>query len=261
VVRLDTDPEGVHQMRVGARRLRSDLRTLGPLLQEGVAEPVRAELQFVGAALGAVRDADVLAERLRRQGEALPEADRRHVGAILRRLARQRGEALREALEVLDGDRYAALLDRLVELAADPPALPTAAARAADLMPPLVGRSWQALERAVRKAGKHPSADELHRIRILAKRARYAADVAAPVAGKPARTLSSALADLQDVLGDHQDGVVAQAWLRDVTGTITRPEAMVAGQLIAAQRYEAGVTGQDWRSVWRRSRARRTCSG
>src|SRR5436190_23325302 len=74
-VRIGDDPEDVHQARVATRRLRSDLRTFSPLLDGEWLEALRDELRWLGAALGAVRDADVLADRLRRQAATLPEAD------------------------------------------------------------------------------------------------------------------------------------------------------------------------------------------
>ena len=63
--------EPLHQMRVGTRRLRSDLRTFRPLLDKDWAESLRAELKWLGSSLGAVRDLDVLLERLRREGDDL----------------------------------------------------------------------------------------------------------------------------------------------------------------------------------------------
>ncbi len=60
VIRLDLDPEGVHQMRVATRRLRADLRTFRPVLDREWSEPLRDELRWLGRSLGAVRDADVM---------------------------------------------------------------------------------------------------------------------------------------------------------------------------------------------------------
>lgn len=74
-VRLGEDPEDVHQLRVGARRLRSDLGTFSPLLQPNLVHPWRDELRWLGASAGAVRDMGVLTERLRAQFRLLPEPD------------------------------------------------------------------------------------------------------------------------------------------------------------------------------------------
>ena len=75
VVRQDSDPEGVHQARVATRRLRSDLRTFGALLDPDWTDALRAELGWIGGLLGAVRDADVLLERLDDRIAALPPPD------------------------------------------------------------------------------------------------------------------------------------------------------------------------------------------
>ena len=68
---------------------------------------------------------------------------------------------------------------------------------------------------AVKKLGDPPTDEDLHSVRIGAKRCRYAAEAVAPTIGKRARTFARAAADLQQVLGDHHDAVVAEGWLRD----------------------------------------------
>src|SRR5579864_3009872 len=77
VVRTGGDPEAVHQARVATRKLRSHLRTFGPLLDAGWTEPLRAELGWLAMALGAVRDREVLLERLRERAQSLPSTDAR----------------------------------------------------------------------------------------------------------------------------------------------------------------------------------------
>ena len=75
-VRIGEDDEAVHQARVATRRMRSDLRTFAPLLDEGWSTPLRDELRWLGDALGEVREADVLMLRLRRQLDRLRRPDR-----------------------------------------------------------------------------------------------------------------------------------------------------------------------------------------
>jgi CHAD domain-containing protein len=60
---------------------------------------------------------------------------------------------------------------------------------------------------------------ELHEARKAYKRARYAVEVFEPSVGKPATKLTKALTNLQDVLGAHQDSVVAREILRDLAGS------------------------------------------
>jgi len=123
-IRLGDDPEHVHQARVGTRRLRSDLRTFRRLLDPEWAALVRAELGWLAAALGEVRDADVLTARLRDQIRTLPGTDTKGAAGLLRRLAAQREEARVRLVAALDTERYLALLDNLVHASAQPPLLP-----------------------------------------------------------------------------------------------------------------------------------------
>lgn len=117
-VRQSADPEHVHQARVATRRLRSDLRTFGDVLDPGSSGRVRDELRWLGQALGRVRDADVLGIRLRTQAaEELTELDLQGFTKLEQRLALQRQAAYAELLQVLDSDRYINLLDHLT----DPP--------------------------------------------------------------------------------------------------------------------------------------------
>ena len=84
VVRLGEDPEGVHQARVATRCWRSHLRTFGSMLERDWRDELRAELRWLGDELGAVRDLDVLEERVRRNGSALPDDEAEGVAKATR---------------------------------------------------------------------------------------------------------------------------------------------------------------------------------
>lgn len=253
IVRLDDDPEGVHQARVGTRRLRSDLRTFAPALDQDWCASLRAELGWLGAELGAVRDLDVLGERLHRRADGLPTpADRVAATGLLARLDRERADAVEALLHAFDSTRYRALLDRLVEAADHPALVDGAGARAADAVPTYVRRPWRRFRRAAKRLHPDASPVDFHRVRILAKRARYATEATAPVLGGSARRLARRLADAQDVLGDHQDATVAEAWLREAAAGQPGPEALAAGLLVAAERAHAAELRAAWPAVWAR---------
>jgi CHAD domain-containing protein len=252
-VRLGDDPEDVHQLRVAARRLRSDLATFGPLLNDEGVAAVRDELKWLGARVGAVRDLDVLAERLRRRAAALPDEDRRGMERLLLRLGAERASARAAMLEAMREPRYLRLLDAVVRLAADPPI----AARgepdgtpAAKVAAELVRRTWKKLAAAAGRLVPASSDAELHRVRILAKRCRYAAEAVAPLEGRAAARFADAVAGLQTVLGDHQDTVMAEAWLRGAAAVI--PSArVVAGELIALELADRAELRTQWPRAWR----------
>ncbi len=115
----------------------------------------------------------------------------------------------------MESPRYVALLERLIEAARQPQCRKAADAPAAEVVPGLVAGPWRKLRKAVDALPPNPPDADLHQIRILAKRTRYAAEAAAPLVGKKAKAFAVAVAELQEVLGDHQDAVVAEAWLRD----------------------------------------------
>jgi CHAD domain-containing protein len=258
VVRLDVDPEGVHQARVATRRLRSDLRTFRPLLDEGWALALRDELGWLAEILGRVRDRDVLLERLRRRAEGLPPAHERDTSRILAALEQDRDTAYAELLETLRGERYVALLDRLVDAAREPAFLAEGEAPAAEAVPPLLRRPWRSLARSVKKVSAAAADEELHAIRIRTKRVRYAAEAVAPVVGKPARSFAAAAAQLQDVLGDLNDAVVAEEWLRArARASRSSAVAFAAGELAGLERAAALELRPRWRKAWKRLSSRK----
>ena len=250
-VRLGGNPEAVHQARVATRRLRSDLRTLKPLVEQSWAGPVRDELKWLAGALGAVRDNDVLADRLRGQVADLPDDDRAAAEALLSRLAEE-GDTHRQALlEALASPRYVALVDTLVAAAADPPLTDAALSRASKVVPGLVRKPWRRLRAEVKALPSEPSDEQLHEIRIRTKQARYAAEAATGVAGKRARRFASALSGLQSVLGELQDGAVAEDWLRSAAAT--NGDGVAAGELVAAQEKSRDRARKQWRRAWRQA--------
>jgi CHAD domain-containing protein len=249
LVRTSGDPEGVHQARVATRKLRSHLRTFGPLIDQEWSEPLRTELGWLAMGLGAVRDREVLLERLRERARSLPSTDQRSATSLLKLLENEI-EALRKKLLIeLDSIRYVDLLERLVAAAHAPATLPEADAPASAVLPPLAAGPWRRLRSAVRQLPDPPADPELHRIRILAKRARYAAEAVAPVVGGAAAAFARAAAKLQTILGEHQDSVTAQAWLR--SARVGGRRAFVAGELIALEHIAAEEARAKWPKVWK----------
>ena len=254
-VRLGGDPEDTHQFRVATRRLRSDLRSLSKVLDTGRVAPVRQELGWLGGEIRALRDADVLAERLARESDRLPERDRFAAELLLERLHDETVCHHAELLSAMRSARYVSLLDALVGLAASPPLLegtngtdPRRFATAA------VHKPWRRLERAARAIGPDAPDSALHEVRILAKRCRYAAEAVAPLVGGKASRFAAAVASLQDLLGEHQDTVVAEAWLR-TTAEHLEESRLVAGELVAAERQRRGELRREWPAAWKQASA------
>ncbi|HEY6567515.1 MAG TPA: CYTH and CHAD domain-containing protein, partial [Actinomycetota bacterium] len=251
VVRLDQDPEGVHQARVATRRLRSDLRTFRALLDPEWDAGLRGELRWLTEELGPVRDLDVLEQRLRSQVATLPEGDSTSAPKLLERLRVQREEARAELLSAMREDRYVALLDRVVAAASEPMVLSGVADRVArDLLGDLMAGPWNHLQKSCEALGPASVDGELHEARIRAKRARYASEALLPVAPKRARRFAKRAAALQDVLGQHQDAVVAAAWLREQALGTTARVAFTAGELASVEARSQRTARKQWPKAW-----------
>ena len=248
-VRVGEDPEDVHQARVATRRLRSDLRTFRDVLDPAWAEPLREQLRGLGSALGDVRDAEVLRDRMRSRVGRLPQAERDEADDLIADLDATRIERRDALLGSMRDPRYVELLDSVVDAAHDPRVVDeVASSPAREVLAPVLERPWKHLETAIEHVESDPSDEALHEARIRAKRVRYAAEAVAPVFGKPARKFAEAAADLQDVLGEHQDAVVAGAWLREAKAGA---HAFVAGELAAFETEAGGAARGRWPAAWK----------
>ncbi len=242
--RLGQDPEDLHQLRVATRRLRAFLRAARPLLDRTASEALRAELGWLGSTLGPARDLDVLTGELRRQIAELGD-DGEPLAELVSGLEAQRQKARGDLSTVMAAPRYLALLDQL-----------DSAARlvAGDDRTTLAKIWWRAHKRLrmeVSRLDAEPEDDALHAVRIDVKRARYAAELAAVELGKRGAAYVRAAKDLQDILGDHQDAVVAEAQIR--AWVSTRPGAALgAGRLIELQRGRRQRARSSWQEAWGR---------
>jgi CHAD domain-containing protein len=248
-VRLGDDLEDVHRARVATRRLRSQLRTFRTLLDTEWAKALREDLRWLGGGLGSVRDRQVMAQRVRTRTVSLAEDDAPTVADLAAELQAESEEARARLVLDMRADRYIDLIERLVEASRAPALTPEAQQRAAVVIPALAGRDWKQLRKGIAGLPDQPDDLALHRIRILAKRVRYAAEAAEPIAGKVAARSAEAAAALQDVLGDHQDSVTAQQWLREAG---KGPRAFVAGELTALERETAAHDRAAWHNVWKK---------
>jgi CHAD domain-containing protein len=244
--RLGDDPEGVHQARVAVRRLRSDLQTFRPLLDRAWSDPLRDELKWLGGVLGAVRDDDVHLEVLERL-DAAP--------ALVDELRRQRDRHRIDLCRALDTRRARTLLDALVDAAQHPRTTDDATGRAAPLLAPLVHKRWKKLRRAVAELGDDPAPEQLHEVRILAKRCRYATIAVSPAfrgddADRAAK-FAKALGKLQDELGVVNDTAVITARLDALRGHRDRAVVFGAGEATGRLRAEHDAAISRWPRAWK----------
>ena len=241
-IRLGDDVEDIHLFRVAARRLRTHLRTFAAILEPAWRDALRAELAWIADLSGAVRDADVLVSHLQSGATTLPAADTERVKTLFELLEKQRDTARTALILAMHTDRYEQLTQQLktiiglgprVDLEVDDA---TVRGAAAPFIRKAVNKHLQNLQRAARMHGRSEE-EQLHQLRIAAKRARYTADAAPPDARRLARR-SAHLRTLQDRLGEYHDCTLAEQWLR-ATAKHHPSLAVAAGQLIATERRRA----------------------
>ena len=216
------EDEGVHQLRVAARRLRSALSTYHRVLEDGATDQLRDDLRWLGRVLSDARDTQVARARL------LATVRDQPADLVLGPVEARVDDELRAAFTSarsrataeLDGARYADLLTRLESFVAGPPLLPAGHGAAAEELPRLLEKDLRRVRkrhRAVQEAASPVQRERaLHEVRKAAKRLRYAAESAEPVFGGRAAQLAKQGKSITSLLGDYQDTLVARRLLRDL---------------------------------------------
>jgi CHAD domain-containing protein len=211
-LRLDAAGEGVHDMRVQARRLRTALRVNRPLVNEELGRRLEDELRLLGRVLSPVRDRQVIHELLAdRVSAAAPERADHLLSLVDREEAPAEERIVSSMRSALSSTRYLRLLQDLDALADGEGLTDAAHQPAAEVLLDGVRRVLRRLEkqaRAVDAATPDQRTTRLHDVRKTAKTLRYACEVVEPVVGEPAQVLALRAKRLQTVLGDHLDRVL-----------------------------------------------------
>lgn len=217
-VRRNED-DAVHQMRVATRRMRSALQAFGKIVDREQTRALTDELKWLASVLGTSRDLEVLRMRFEEGLHALPpELVLGDVAArMTRHFAPLEAKAHKDSVAALNSERYFTLLNTIDTLLTTPPLTSSASGKAKDVLPRLVEKARHRLDVRVEEALATSDSDEpLHEARKAAKRLRYSAEVAEPALGKHAKALRKRAKDVQTLLGDHQDSVVARPVLLEL---------------------------------------------
>ena len=265
--RLGEDTEGVHQFRVGLRRLRALVGAYNKVVATDFASYLAKELDWLQTQFGAARDWDVfIAESLQRLRMRLP-ADPA-VSAMLRAAASLRDEGYGVMRSALDHPRYTELLLRLELALTDGSwgAPPEAGGELLDRS--IAGFARMVLDKRYRRfrkiGGKRADLpeEELHRLRIAGKKLRYVADFFRSLyPKKPTSKFIDALAEVQDQLGSLNDAVVSRQLLLALEGRIANTNDIEAARHASglvlgwqAARIDRDLAG--FQTTWRKLRDR-----
>ena len=230
--RLGTEPESLHQMRVGTRRLRAILRTARPILLPTWVTTLEQELTWLSELLGPARDLDVQIAHFTEESAELDARDRKPLAPFISHLRTQREAVQQMVVSELTGVRYVELIRRLQQAAQDP-----AVVESPLTVRDLARQEFKKFRKAISRLTPSPSDTALHKIRIKAKRARYAAELARSSVGKPASRFIKSARAVQDLLGLHQDAIQAERHVRQFLKYSTSVRAgFVAGRMVERQR-------------------------
>jgi CHAD domain-containing protein len=210
------DPEGVHDMRVASRRLRSALRDFAPHLRKTKMASSTKDLKEIADKLGVVRDLDVAIIALEKlQKKATPEIS----SGLQRIIDDQKGKldpARKELAQALDYQKLSQLKRnflQVVDAAIVPPAASTPISGSTAKSGPsykvyareTLLRRLQELEALSPSLFEPQKAEPLHEMRIAAKRLRYAMELFAACWGDQLGVFSYQVAQLQSSLGELHD--------------------------------------------------------
>jgi CHAD domain-containing protein len=270
--RLGEDPEELHDMRVATRRLRAALDLFAEVLPVR-ARTFRAELGWMAAELGSVRDLDVQLEALDAMtgaveawGDVVRTDDHDPLSDLSSVLHRARHGARADMLAALDSVRWDRLVNGMATMVRQGPLRRSVAARlpATVAVPELVGARHSAVMKAARRAKRSGRAADFHRVRIRCKRLRYTLEFTADLYGGRTNRYTRRLTGLQDRLGLMQDAEVAAARLAELAvgeAHLPAPTVFVMGTVAERHRRDlqrllrrlpddlSRVSGREWQDL------------
>ena len=222
------NPEVVHQIRVGLRRLRAAFATFEPILPRDGLDRLERETEWLSAELEPARDLDVFIKNEFASAQARAPGDQL-MTALGDRLSMAQDLAYDQALTAVDSDRFEAFVRYCTEWVAAASSHRVDKSIATSLRDGdasvLAAQALRRLRRQVCKMGKHlDTLDRVgrHEVRIKAKKLRYAGEFFSKSFGKSARNqhlkFIASLAALQDALGDLNDMATARRCALAVAG-------------------------------------------
>lgn len=268
----DRDPEALHQMRVGMRRLRSAITGFAPALD--LPKPAQSKkIGKIAHTLGRLRDLDVLREALQNQYKpALPSKEQKKLETALDDVDKQRRKALEQVRETLEDDNYQSLKQSLKKWLNQPQLQEIAQMQIQQVLPDLllpeisklllhpgwvVGTEVKAGEiKILTELQPEMVAQQLavqgpilHSLRKEIKRTRYQMEVFSDFYGTSYQAYLNDMKTIQELLGQIQDSFVLSEFMTDVLQSeIKRVLPTLANQL-AQTSYQGW---QKWQTLQKR---------
>ncbi len=271
-VKKDKDPEALHQMRVGMRRLRTVISrfAIAINLPKVVSDK---NVGKIARRLGNLRDLDVLKETLENLSEPqLPKKERQSLQTALDALEKQRENALVDVQTMLKDERYKSIKQALKNWLDEPNYQPLACLPMQEVLPDLllpevsnfllhpgwlvgtqiegsqlvVLHDWETekIEKELATNGK-----TLHSLRKQAKRIRYQMELFTDFYGETYTAYVAELKSIQDILGSMQDSVIMAEWLENIFKSEIDTQIPTVASILAENRYQMW---QQWQPLQER---------
>jgi CHAD domain-containing protein len=271
-VKKDEDPEALHQMRVGMRRLRTAVSRFDLALN--LPKPASDKnIGKIGRILGSLRDLDVLKESLETVYQPkLPNKEQKSLQKAFHALAKQREDALSHVQKTLKDELYKSFKQTLEEWLKEPSYHPLASLPIDQVLPDLllpeisifflhpgwlvgtqvveskftVCNDWkpETVEQHLTNEG-----ESIHDLRKQAKRVRYQMELFSDLYGESYTAYIAEVKNIQDILGSIQDSVVMGDWLTDVFKSELDTHLPTLANLLAENRYQLW---QQWQPLQER---------
>ncbi len=271
-VKKDEDPEALHQMRVGMRRLRTAISSFDLILN--LPQPAsHKEIGKIARILGNLRDIDVLKETLETHYQPhLPHKEQKVLQTAFDALNKQRKQALAKTQKTLQGKAYNSLKQALIDWLEQPIYQPLAHLQIQQVLPDLllpevsifllhpgwlsgtnvidsevkICTNWEPekIEQELKAQGA-----SIHNLRKQAKRVRYQMELFSDLYSDAYAAYIAEVKSIQDILGNMQDSVVMGEWLADVFKSEIDDYLPTLASLLKENRYQLW---QQWQPVQER---------
>jgi CHAD domain-containing protein len=228
---LNGDPEGVHQMRVGLRRLRSAISLFGDIIDGPQTDTIKQDLKWLTDELGPARELEVFIAKVIAPAQQHPRRWR-GLSRISHDFVHRRRTAVEQAQDAVRSERFRRLMldvagwleiggwtapdNDLVRERGDMPIETSASGQ--------LSQRWKKIRKKGKKLAKLDPHSR-HKLRIQAKKMRYAMDFYASTFAssvKRREAFRSALKEMQDCLGELNDITVHRDLAAGVAGRSTR---------------------------------------
>jgi CHAD domain-containing protein len=251
------DPEGIHQMRVAIRRMRSVIALFGGPFRAAL-QPLEDDIPRLARVLGAARDLDVFEDEVFRPAAEVYGQDPR-LDALTGLVRAKRQKAWTDVISTLESDWFRRLMLDIAAATLSKPWRATASSAAGRPAKALARkRLARGLSQAIKlgKTIETLDVNERHTLRIRLKKLRYAVEFFASLypEGKATKFVDG-LGAIQDVLGHMNDAAVARKFTDEFIAVNHGDEAAVNYACGVIAGWHLGHDGEHRKTLsrqWRR---------